>query len=209
MWRIPSTDLFELNSGHLILLLKSIAKSCEFQGGENYVNRLYLNCIQITKKPLKSLRFQGLKCGKQDLKRLGTIILKQYKCQKALFFNGFCQFEKIWKNHKKRQLHSQLHSNCIQRMAVLTLQRTTTCSSSMTVLFYFFAHDGCFIGLRSGYDCARNACTEGCPKTPVYKAFPGLYPGTNVPCLGGTFLLLYPGTYPRVPCLYPGTNEHP
>lgn len=32
MWRIPSTDLFELNSGHLILLLKSIAKSCEFQG---------------------------------------------------------------------------------------------------------------------------------------------------------------------------------
>jgi hypothetical protein len=142
--------------------------------------------------------------SQQDSKRLGTIILKQYKCQKALFFNGFCQFEKIWKNHKKRQLHSQLHSNCIQRMAVLTLQRTTTCSSSMTVLFYFFAHDGCFIGLRSGYDCARNACTEGCPKTPVYKAFPGLYPGTTVPCLGGTFLLLYPGTYPLRTLFVPG-----
>ena len=74
-------------------------------------------------------------CGKQDLKRPRAINLKQYKCQKALFFNGFCQFEKIWENHEKRQLHSQLHSNCIQKMAVPTLPRTTTCSSSMAGLF--------------------------------------------------------------------------
>ena len=76
-------------------------------------------------------------CGKQDLKRPRAINLKQYKCQKALFFNGFFQFEKIWENHEKRQLHSQLHSNCIQKMAVLTLPRTTTCSSSMAGFFLF------------------------------------------------------------------------
>lgn len=87
-------------------------------------------------------------CGKQDLKRPRAINLKQYKCQKALFFNGFCQFEKIWENHEKRQLHSQLHSNCIQKMAVPTLPRTTTCSSSMAGLF-FFAHDGSFIALSN------------------------------------------------------------
>jgi len=66
----------------------------------------------------------------------------------TLFFNGFCQFEKIWENHEKRQLHSQLHSNCIQKMAVPTLPRTTTCSSSMAGLF-FFAHDGSFIALSN------------------------------------------------------------
>ena len=87
-------------------------------------------------------------CGKQDLKRLGTINLKQYKYQKALFFNDFFQFEKIWKNREKRQLHSQLHSNCIQKMAVSPLPRTTTCSSSMAGLF-FFAHDGSFIALSN------------------------------------------------------------
>ena len=68
--------------------------------------------------------------------------------RKPLFFNGFCQFEKIWENHEKRQLHSQLHSNCIQKMAVPTLPRTTTCSSSMAGLF-FFAHDGSFIALSN------------------------------------------------------------
>ncbi|MBR4332359.1 MAG: hypothetical protein IKP72_06775 [Clostridia bacterium] len=55
------------------------------------------------------------------MKRLGTINLKQYKYPKALFFNVFFQFEKIWKNREKRQLHSQLHSNYIQKMSVTTL----------------------------------------------------------------------------------------
>ena len=89
-------------------------------------------------KKSELLDFQGVPwCGKQDLKRPRAINLKQYKCQKALFFNGFFQFEKIWENHEKRQLHSQLHSNCIQKMAVLTLPRTTTCSSSMAGFFLF------------------------------------------------------------------------
>ena len=67
------------------------------------------------------LYFNKVWCGKQDLKRLGTINLKQYKYPKALFFNDFFQFEKIWKNREKRQLHSQLHSNYIQKMSVTTL----------------------------------------------------------------------------------------
>ena len=93
---------------------------------------------QRFQKEAEPLDFQGVPwCGKQDLKRPRAINLKQYKCQKALFFNGFCQFEKIWENHEKRQLHSQLHSNCIQKMAVLTLPRTTTCSSSMAGFFLF------------------------------------------------------------------------
>ena len=82
------------------------------------------------------------------LHQLCTLERWPYKCQKALFFNGFCQFEKIWENHEKCQLHSQLHSNCIQKMAVPTLPRTTTCSSSMAGLF-FFAHDGSFIALSN------------------------------------------------------------
>ena len=39
----------------------------------------------------------------------------------TLYFNGFCQYEKIWGNREKRQLHSQLHSNYIQKMSVSTL----------------------------------------------------------------------------------------
>ena len=99
-------------------------------------------------------------CGKQDLKRPRAINLRQYKFQKALLFNGFCQFEKIWENHEKRQLHSQLHSNCIQKMAVSTLPRTTTCSSSMTGLFYFFAHDESFIALSTRQSENQNALSK-------------------------------------------------
>jgi len=77
----------------------------------------------------------------------GTLfVLKNAPFSVALFFNGFCQYEKIWENHEKRQLHSQLHSNCIQKMAVSTLPRTTTCSSSMAV---FFVNGESFIALST------------------------------------------------------------
>ena len=74
--------------------------------------------VEQDAKKGKSLVVQGiLWCGKQDLKRYRAENLEQPKRHKPLFYKGSEQLGTIWENLEKRQLHSQLHSNCIQTLA--------------------------------------------------------------------------------------------
>ena len=104
------------------------------RGQENHVRR----SVFPIRKPLKPLWYQGFWCGKQDLNHPWMINSKQLKVQKCLFIRRICQYEKISINHRKCQLHSQLHSNYIQKITVSVFPRKTTCISMQRWFFSFF-----------------------------------------------------------------------
>ena len=83
---------------------------------EGFWNTDQSNCISdipgfLSKDELEN-RQPMADCRKELLMEIG--VSEQPKRHKPLFYKGSKQYGTIWENLEKRQLHSQLHSNCIQ-----------------------------------------------------------------------------------------------
>lgn len=82
---------------------------------ERFWNTDQSNCISdipgfLSKDELEN-RQPMADCRKELLMEIG--VSEQPKRHKPLFYKGSKQYGTIWENLEKRQLHSQLHSNCI------------------------------------------------------------------------------------------------
>ena len=98
------------------------------------VHRNYNRIYRLLQCPYSSFIQVGLQAGAESSSGNKSEIIES---SKRSFIRCICQYEKILINHGKCQLHSQLHSNYIQKMAFPTLSRKIKCSSLHVGLLFF------------------------------------------------------------------------